>query len=204
MNQPTVEQFESFIRDSFSRHGLPLDRCSQILFSQLAHMPNYGIFNFPFQYAEQEIGYLEGKGKTSTKPAEPFSEKGKLRGLMHKHFLVSGPEQLAANAKLAWKLDNPNSGKFSQMASRVRKPYANCTPTQTEARNLSKELTDEFMGGLKERLAGKATGDWIVYLPHQGKNYYLCIAKHDEDDFILEAVKRCCTEFSFIPAHVAL
>ena len=37
----TIDEFEGFIRQSFIHHGLPVDRCSQILFFQLAHMPAY-------------------------------------------------------------------------------------------------------------------------------------------------------------------
>lgn len=85
------EQFQAYIRQSFVQRALPVDRCSNILFSQLVHMPPYAGFNLPFQFVEREIGYLEGHhGHTATKPAEPFSKNGILLGFMHKHFYVPG------------------------------------------------------------------------------------------------------------------
>jgi len=199
----TIEEFESFIRQSFALRGLPAERCSQILFSQLAHMPAYGGLNHPFQFVEREIMELEGMGtgQGSTKPAAPFRASGRLSGLMHKHFFVPGYEHLGVNAKLAWKLDDPKSGKASEMISRIAKRYQEIPFDAKVAEDFSRELAQEFVygaHGVLDRLSGKGTGDWIVYVPHDGKNYYLCIAKHDEDDFILDAVKRCAGDFPFI------
>jgi hypothetical protein len=205
MEQPTAEQLEDFIRERFVWGGLPVDRCSSLLFQQLARMPNRGFVNMPFQFVQQEIRYLEGSGETSTKPAKPFSKKGPLNGLMHKHFFVSTYEHLGINAKLAWNLDDPNSPKFHAMLNRVMKPYRSRTLSGADALQLSKKITNELMsgpGGIKTRLSGKATGDWIVYLTHEGRNYYLCIAKHEEEPFVLDAVRHCLPEFPFISDYV--
>jgi hypothetical protein len=195
-----ISQFEKYILHSFSQHGLPVDRCSQIIFSQLAHMPNYGWgVNYPFEFVEQEIRNLEGLGRTSTRPATPFT--GKLCGFMHKHFLVPGYDHLGINTILAWKLADPKSRKFQQMALRVAKQYQNVTSTADEFRKFSWELAHDTVygpDGLMNRLSGDATGDWIVYASHEEKNYYLCIAKHDEDEFILHTIKRCASQFPFI------
>lgn len=59
-------------------------------------------------------------------------------------------------------------------------------------------MANEFCKGVRDRLSGNATGDWIVYANHEGLNYYLCIAKHDEDEFILNTIKFCADEFPFI------
>jgi hypothetical protein len=72
LTAPDIDQFQQFILQSFSRRGLPIDRCSQIIFSQLARMPNYGRINFPFQFVEHEIRHLEGMGRTSTRPPTPL------------------------------------------------------------------------------------------------------------------------------------
>jgi hypothetical protein len=204
MTKMSVVQFEEFIKKSFSRHHLLIERCSQVLFSQLAHMPGYGGINHPFQFVEREILYLEGRGKTETKPASPFKKSGKLRGLMHKHFYISGYGHLGINARNAWEFDRQNSKTFSEMALQLAKPYATDADTNTndELKSFSEELAREFMhgeDGVKDRFAKeKGTGDWLIYTPHQLKNYYLCIAKHNEDDFILGALRDCVHEFSFL------
>jgi hypothetical protein len=206
MTSPEVAQFGDYIRESFSRHGLPVDRCSRIFFSQLAHMPGYSGLNYPFQFVEREIRHLEGKGDTITKPAAAFNKSGPLRNFMHKHFCVAGYEHLGVNAKLAWKLDNPRSPKFFQMALRVAKPYKNRDLNEADSWKFAGELANEIVhgaGGLDDRLAGSATGDWIIYLPHHGQNYYLCIAEHDEDRFILDTIKHCAAEFPFVCAYVS-
>ena len=199
----TIDEFEGFIRQSFLHHGLPVGRCSQILFSQLAHMPAYRGLNYPFQFVEREIMEMEGigTGQTGTKPATPFRETGPLSGLMHKHFLVPGYEHLGVNAKLAWKLDDPASGKASQLISILAKRYQGIPFDAKVAQDFSRDLVQEIVygpHGVQERLSRKATGDWIVYVPRDGKNYYLCIAKHDADDFIFDAVTRCACDFPFI------
>lgn len=46
-----IDQFQKYAMHSFSCHRLPIDRCSKIMFSQLAHMPHYGWgINYPFQF----------------------------------------------------------------------------------------------------------------------------------------------------------
>ena len=160
-------------------------------------MPNYrwGI-NYPFQFVEQEIMHLEGLGRTSTQPAAPL--KRRLRGFMHKHFVVPGYEHLGINAQLEWKLADQNSQKLSQMALRIAKRYKNASQTADGLWKFSGEVANEIVEGLRDRLSGKATGDWIIYVTHEDRNYYLCIAKHGEDEFILNTIKLCAAEFPFI------
>jgi hypothetical protein len=191
-----LETFQNFIVDTFYRKGLPVDRCSQILFSQLAHMPNYGGLNYPFQFVEQEILHLEGSGRTRTKRAEPM--KWQLQGFMHKHFVVPGYEHLSFNARDAWKLRKKNSRKYSEMALRIAKRYKNADQTPDVLWKFSGEVATAFVAGLKDRLSGTATGDWIIYVTHESRNYYLCIAKHGEYEFILNTLKLCAAEFPFI------
>jgi hypothetical protein len=158
--------------------------------------------NHPFQFVGHEIKHLEGLGTTLTKPPRPFRQEGQLRGFMHKHFYVPGYEHLGVNAMLAWKLGSTNSGKFSQMARKIAKHYKNRNGLE-DKKQFAAELANEFRKGVQERLSGNATGNWLVYLPHESENYYLCIAKHGEDEFILNAIKSCAAEFPFINAVLA-
>jgi hypothetical protein len=107
---------------------------------------------------------------------------------MHKHFFVPGYEHLGINAQLAWKLSDQNSHKFLQMALRIAKRYKNSSQTPDELWKFSGEVANEFADGVRNRLSGNATGDWIIYITHEGRNYHLCIAKHGEDEFILSTI----------------
>jgi hypothetical protein len=158
-------------------------------------MPNYGGVNYPFQFVEREIIHLEGLGQTSTKPAEPL--RGRLQGFMHKHFVVPGYEHLGINARKAWNFDKKKSRKASQMVLRIAKGYKN-DQTTDGLWEFSGKVAAEFAEGLKDRLSGTATGDWIIYLIYENANYYLCIAKHGEIDFIMHTIKLCAAEFPFI------
>jgi hypothetical protein len=52
------------------------------------------------------------------------------------------------------------------------------------------------MDGYKERSGAQAlTGEWIVYAKHNGRNYYLTLGAHGDDQRILQRVRACCDEF---------
>lgn len=107
---------------------------------------------------------------------------------------------MGINGQLAWKFNDPKSQKFSQMLSRLRKPYNGLQQLDTaDMENFASELAREVVfgpDGVQARLSGRGTGDWIVYLTHEGQNYYLCIAKHAEDEFILDDHKALLRGFS--------
>jgi hypothetical protein len=47
----------------------------------------------------------------------------------------------------------------------------------------------------------KLTGEWIVYLRHEGKNYYLCCNTHEAgDQFIYDRMENCVRDFPDLPA----
>jgi hypothetical protein len=50
------------------------------------------------------------------------------------------------------------------------------------------------------------TGQWIVYAQHEGRNYYLCLALHDEGDAaIFGRIKNgCIGEFPFLQSQLGL
>lgn len=198
----TEEKIECLIKESFVRNHIPIERCSTVLFSQLVHMPEYGGMNSPFQFVEREIAHLEGFGKTQTKPATAFSSKGKLRGFWHKHFLVPGYGHLGINTKVAWGMHKDGLGRLPDLAVRLENPNASHNEILEEARKASLKIAREIIygkGGFIQRLENeKGTGDWLIFNKHQGKNYYLCIAKHNEDDFILQALRNCISDFPFI------
>lgn len=195
----TEEARIAFIRNHFLKSALPLDRCSQILFSQLANMPSPDSLTYPFQFVEKEILSLENGTSSKTKKETTYYCNNRLKGFMHKHFYVPYYEHPAVNCQLYWKLKSVKSKKFEQMGLGVAEPFKGLPETEETLAKFNSELADEFIRGAKNR---ELTGDWLIYLPHEGQNYYLCIAKHNEDDFILEAVKCCLHEFPFIAEYI--
>ena len=60
---------------------------------------------------------------------------------------------------------------------------------------------DAVIGNWERRSAGRQfTGEWIIYAQHEGRNYYLCLADHnDGDDRIRAQIDEICVaEFPFL------
>lgn len=71
--------------------------------------------------------------------------------------------------------------------------------TQDKLRGVVHRMTHE---PLEARDAKKQlTGEWIIYLPHAGKNYYLCCNTHTAgDQFIHDRImEHCVREFPELP-----
>lgn len=69
-----------------------------------------------------------------------------------------------------------------------------------------KPIRKEQIGRVRERFdeafmrrsrAGRLTGEWIVYLPYRGKNYYLCLGNHNDIPSIYHKVHACQYEAGF-------
>lgn len=144
----------------------------------------------------REIEALEGLGPTSTtKPALPFTRKF-LSGLMHKHYHADGLRSLAFN--LQNEIRRFGIPTFKQRVAEAEAAGEERYMTEEDAKLIAHDAT---IGSFERRIArGEFTGEWIVYALHEGKNYYLCLARHDSGDAELlrqiEAV--CCDEFPFL------
>ncbi|NUA26085.1 hypothetical protein [Cupriavidus basilensis] len=164
------------------------DRHSSLLvFQMIVHAEAFGID--PSCIAD-EIKVLEGIGPaTQTKPATAFTPTGRLAGLHHKHFTSSTISMVAGNILAA-------NGKK--------------TMARLAADELSVGITEQSLGRFVDRLvmdgydrratAGGLTGEWIVFVEHGGKNYYLCLATHrGGDDEVLQYIRNVChLEFPFL------
>lgn len=120
-----------------------------------------------------EIKYLEGRTTvTATKPAKPLHKQ--LKGFWHKHHLQS--RFIVRNLINHWELKN-DSHKFDELWQKLVKK----TGSEFMEAFINK-LTDELVhkGFLKRMQEHKATGEWIIFAPHYGKNYYLTLASHTE------------------------
>lgn len=103
---------------------------------------------------------------TGTKPATPFTRLP-LKGLWHKHWFTARflPANLLAVAACKGSMD-----------------------WIWEVANEGDVLTPALMNQIAHRMtvqayknrhaAKKITGEWIIYLPRSGLNYYLCLGTH--------------------------
>jgi len=140
-----------------------------------------------------EVRGLEGNGdKFGTKPAEQF-QYPPLKGLWKKHYLVGGIPSMAKNIALGF-------GKKRRVLRRIIRENHNPSTAHLPPEVISKNLANAVTNLYAERTSDqRLTGEWIVFAKHEGKNYYLCLAKHSEDDAsIFERVQACADEFPFL------
>ena len=117
-----------------------------------------------------ELDYLEGIGPP-TGMIGPTKFKRELAPFWHKHFRT--PNVVLKNVGIYWGLTQSHTFPQSSDAStRLDSLLKNAT-LETLAHQL---VVDGFL----ERAKRGLTGDWIIFGEHNGLNYYLDIAKHEE------------------------
>lgn len=140
-----------------------------------------------------ELLYLEGKASSQTKTESVFTRKP-LKGFWHKHFMPENIKNIALNIQNA--LTNHGIPIFDKFIEDAK---------QTGQEFLSEEqvllAVDDVVSGNLARRRGeqKMTGEWIIYTIHQGEKYYLCLARHDDDDqAIYTQIKKTVADFSWL------
>jgi hypothetical protein len=114
------------------------------------------------------------------KPAAPFN-KLPLKGLWHKHFFSA--HFLASNILLGL-------GKTG-----LEKLVTNVIDPSKSTPEMINEMADRVTHEPLEsrRSLGKLTGEWIIFIKQEGKNYYLSINTHDAGDtFIYDRILEHC------------
>lgn len=141
-----------------------------------------------------EIQALEGVGRlVGTKPASQF-EHLPLKGLWKKHYLLGGIASIAKNIELGF---GPERWRLNEIIKRNHNPTTARLPPKEFARNIANEVVDLYA----DRSTRQAlTGEWIVFAQYQGKNYYLCLATHEENDNDIydRVVCGCSSQFPFL------
>lgn len=145
-----------------------------------------------------EIRALEGLGRRiGTKPPESFKHPP-LRGLWKKHYLVGGLSSLATNIQIGF---GPKQKALRRIIAQHWNPKTAHLPPEV----VSRGIADAVVGLYAERSRDESlTGQWIVYAQHEGRNYYLCLALHDEGDAaIFGRIKNGCVgEFPFLHSQL--
>jgi hypothetical protein len=143
-----------------------------------------------------EIRGLEGHGRrVGTKSAKQFKYPP-LNGLWKKHYLVGGLASMARNIQIGFGSGQRELKKI--IGKNFDPTTANFSPENIP--KIAKAVTNIYADrSHKQRL----TGEWIIFAKHEGRNYYLCLATHDEAKNypadLFERIKLGCSyEFPFL------
>ena len=137
-----------------------------------------------------------GEQPNGVKAATPFS-RPPLKGLWHKHFFSA--RFLVNNIVLGFGRDG-----LEKLVNEVMDPGKSSVVTEEMIKELTHRATHEPLE--KRASHQKLTGEWVIYFPHDGKNYYLCCNAHGAgDQFIYDRIMEHCTrEFPALPEWLAL
>lgn len=144
-----------------------------------------------------ELDYLEGVRPSSrTKPEQQF-KKAPLFPFWHKHFFLA--KHLVKNIGVRWNIHDNGNKDLTKMLSEVVETHGE------DYDDWPAYFTHRLVvQGFEERAERGLTGDWIIFAKHEGKNYYLDLATHEEalEDKAVILFKRlmngCHAEFPFL------
>jgi hypothetical protein len=144
-----------------------------------------------------QIRCLEENISNGTKPAEQFKH-APLYPFWHKHFFT--PRHTYRNIGDRWGIARGGSGNkdLDRMMGKVA--VENGSDPDLWPGLLSHRF---IIGGLEERsLDNRLTGDWIIFAKHEGCNYYLDVATHEEGEepekLMAKLRASSATEFPFL------
>lgn len=171
--------YDQFIEDYLIRR-YPNAEFSNVFLQQLYNCYSQRILNV--WKVLDELDYLEGKTKkTYSKIEREFKRNPRLAGIWYKHFF--DPQFMLKN--LVNHITPENFKRYWEDA------YA-----KSEGLEKSEEVFHSVLSynvtikAFEERSSYNAmTGEWIIYKPNDGKNYYLMLATHGNDKSIEEAIK---------------
>lgn len=145
-----------------------------------------------------EIGSLEGlRPIQGTRGAEQFRHLP-LRGLWKTHYLRDGAEAVPMNIKLEMERQDKALNAF---IGSVLRSYPE-EPTIEQKMEMSQRIAHKVAHDLylERKARGALTGEWIIFARHEGRNHYLTLARHSEDDGVIHRriVDACLPQFPFL------
>lgn len=174
-----------------------IDRISVAFAFRLLGTPGLQIFS-----VLDELDHLEGmRSRSKTKHEAPF-KRAPLTRFWHKHF--ASPRHISKNVSIRWDFEHGGNGDLTSLLERITRECGD------EPDVWKKRLAHELViGAVEDRAKRGFTGDWIVYAKHDGRNYYLDLASHDEatpskaGTLYSKLEKGCAAEFPFLFAAAA-
>jgi len=178
-------------RDRFIEESELAKRMSELMwFKMYILLEEFGISPYDILSAIKDLE--QGEPGAGVKPATQF-KKMPLRGLWHKHFFSA--RFLVNNMRLG--LGKNGIGKLvDEVMDSAKSPII--------TREMIGELIHRLTHGTIEARSAdkKLTGEWIIYLPHGEKNYYLTVASHGTGDQAIydQIFSHCLRDFPHLAA----
>jgi hypothetical protein len=191
----SVAEVNDFAKAIGLSHAAP-GRCSTVLMFELYCRAVVPVAALDPAKIVAEVWGLEGVGNpVGTKRATQFKHPP-LRGFWKKHYLVGGLGSVVENVKRGFGPE-PERRRLHRVIEGNFNPKTAHLPPETISKNIANAIVNLYADRSRKECL---TGEWIIYGKHDGKNYYLCLAAHDEPDIqIFERIKRGCSgEFPFL------
>ncbi|WP_421194991.1 hypothetical protein [Aeromonas enteropelogenes] len=136
-----------------------------------------------------------GKKLLGTKKSTLF-KKEPLKGLWHKHYYSAR----FIGMNLANEMAN---GKLERIVNDIFEPHMGKPAKKEMFEELAKRVVIDSLDTRSKKQ--KITGEWIVFAKYQEKNYYLCMATHDNGDLAIrhKIDLICRKEFPFLDQVLA-
>lgn len=168
-------------------------RMSELIWLDMAVMDfEFGVSPHDILSSIQELE--AGPGPTGTKAPTPFNNLP-LKGFWHKHFFSA--QFLVKNIQLG-------------LGKNGLEKIINEVMGTPDGSPVTKEMIEELAHRIPNDpiecrdAAKKLTGEWVVYLPRGGKNYYMCCNTHEAgDQFVYDRImENCIRDFPHLPQWV--
>jgi hypothetical protein len=142
-----------------------------------------------------EIDHLEGLLRSSKTKREEQFRYPPLYPFWHKHYFA--PRHMYRNISESWGLPRGGNKRLETMIQNVAETHGN-DPAMWQGM-IAHRLAIE---GYEARAKRGLTGDWIIFAKHEGKNYYLDLASHEEghdpERLYVKLRRGSAAEFPFI------
>lgn len=152
----------------------------------------------PFNICHEILCLEEGPSNCSsnTKPQAMFNRKPFLRGLWHKHYRGVGIPTFAQNLRMS--LHTYGIPYLDELLEKSERTGETHYLTEEDAKKISHQVVMEHY--MRRSAEKKMTGHWIIYAIHEGKNYYLCLGQHTDDEAHLRTQidMVCKADFQFL------
>lgn len=175
----TVELLEAF-KQAHVRGDIASRMSDLLTFDMYVLNETFGVN--PYEVISAIKNVEDGEPHNGVKPATQF-RRPPLQGLWHKHYFAAN--FLAKNMQLALGRDG-----IKNLVSEVLDP-SKPVITEEMIKELAHRITHEPVE--KRDADGKLTGEWVIYVKHDGKNYYLALNTHNAgDQFVYDRIMEHC------------